>query len=231
MVFERIVGIDDMAKIDRAHQLCLGVLIALVLAGCGAGGQSDDSGSPQPLNSSAGVEGGQTAAGDASGSGEGFEVPEEPWVPGTYQAYAPSGAELTIELPATEVPADIEAYRLKVDAPEVVYVSVDVDNREGEQSVNMYEIDVYDPAGKEYTFSGVETLIGEWMDDVGVDTNEQIDLYNEGVDLSNKYMDNVAVSERATMVLYGTELPEQIADVQVWAEGAFEKSFAVPVAE
>jgi hypothetical protein len=220
-----------MAKVDGAHGLCLGALISLVLASCGAGGQGSDGEHPQPLSSSASAEDRGTAAGEPSESGREFEVPEGPWEPGLYQAYAPSGAELAIELPASEPPADIEAYRLKIDASEVVYVSVDVDNRDGKQSVNMYEIDVYDTAGKEYTFSGVETLIGEWMDDVGVDTNEQIDLYNEGVDLSNKYMDDVAVSERATMVLYGTELPEQIADVQVWAEGAFENTFAVPVTE
>ncbi|SDF99735.1 hypothetical protein SAMN04487781_3244 [Cellulosimicrobium cellulans] len=160
--------------------------------------------------------------------GEDLEVPEGPWPPGTFQAYAPSGGALTLEIPATEAPADVEAAREAVGAPPVVYIAVDVDNREGQQLVNMYEVNLYDPDGKEYKFVRVDRAVGEWFADVGTDTNEQIDLYNLGVETSNAHLDDVAVSQRATLILVGDEVPEQIADVQVYAEGAFEPSFAVP---
>lgn len=78
------------------------------------------------------------------------------------------------------------------------------------------------------TFERVPWAFDEWMSEFPTDTNEQIDLYKEGVDLSNQHLDDVAVSERSTLVMIGDEVPEQIADVQVYAEGAFEVSFATP---
>ncbi|MFJ2518634.1 hypothetical protein ACIOWF_06650 [Cellulosimicrobium cellulans] len=213
----------------RAWGIVAVVSAGLVLAGC-SGGEPDEA----PAASSSTTEEAKDPATEESpvGSeaevGEDLEVPEGPWSPGAFQAYAPSGGALMIEIPAAEAPADIEAAREAVGAPPVVYIAVDVDNREGQQSVNMYEVNLYDPDGNEYKFVRAHNAIDEWFYDVGTDTNEQIDLYNLGVETSNAHRDDVAVSQRATLLLVGEEVPDQIADVQVYAEGAFEPSFAVP---
>lgn len=205
------------------------VIATMLLAGCGSEAEPDTTPSLTAETRGTPVEE-EPPAGSEAEVGEDAEVDVGPWGPGTFQAYAPSGGALTLEIPATEAPADIEVAREAVGASPVIYVTVDVDNREGQQIVNMYEVNLYDPDGKEYKFRNASTVIDEWYSDVGVETAEEIDLYNLGVETANNYRDTVAISQRATMVLIGDAIPDQIADIQVYAEGAFEATFAAPIA-
>ncbi|MGF0118732.1 hypothetical protein ACQFYA_20765 [Promicromonospora sp. Marseille-Q5078] len=159
-----------------------------------------------------------------------YYVPEPPWEPGEFEAYAPSGGVITMQIPAEEPPEDLENLRKEMGGDPVAYISADIDNRDGESYVNMYELNLYDPAGKKYTFTAVSEAISEWSDNLG-ESNEDVELYNEGIELSEKYPEGVDPSERATMILTGEKVPDQIANITLYAEGGIGgETGAYPVA-
>ncbi|MFD6176976.1 MULTISPECIES: hypothetical protein [unclassified Isoptericola] len=186
-------------------------LIALV--GC-----SND----EPAPSSSGVVASEPAPGASSAKTAPDVAAEDdgpPWPPGKFVASAPSGGDLMLEVPADSAPPDVEEYRKEIDGDPVAYIEVDVDNRDGTEYVNMYEVDIFDPDGTKYEFTNVTDAIDTWTEDLPYDTNEQIDVLNEGTDLTAKYEGGASPSERKTMLLAGEEVPEEIQDIQVYAEG------------
>lgn len=122
---------------------------------------------------------------------------------------------------------DLEAYREKAGGDPVNYMSADIDNREGAENINMYQIAVYDPAGNEYVYTSADEAADEWRDLLGSD---DVDTYNEGIDLSNKYLNQGASPhQRSTMILTGPELPAEITAVIAMPRGAFESATTVPL--
>lgn len=147
-----------------------------------------------------------------------YYVPEPPWDQGTFEAYSPSGGLITLRIPAEEPPEDLENLRKEMGGDPVAYISADIDNRDGESLVNMYELNLYDPAGKKYTFTTVHDAVDEWSDSLG-ESNEDIELYNEGIEVYEEYPEGVDPFERATMILAGEDVPDQIANITVYPEG------------
>jgi len=121
---------------------------------------------------------------------------------------------------------ELEDYREEAGAEPVGYMTVDADNRDGTENMNMYEIRVYDEAGNEYAYSGVSDYVDEWRDALGSD---DVDLYNEGVELSNEYSTMAHPMQRETFVLAGPVLPDEIVGVIVMPRGVFETTTTVPL--
>lgn len=184
-----------------------------------------------------------TAAEDAAEADEGEGAATIPWDGGNltidmdgttfkpgglWYGAAPSGGEYLMTI-GSAGPADLEAYRQAAGAEEVGYITVDVDNRQGSELINMYEVDVFDASGKKYTYQSPDSngMITQWQDaQGGIDDTT---AYNQGVDLSNAYMNGASPHERTTMVLTGPKLPDEFTSVTTYPSGAFDVIDAVPV--
>lgn len=159
------------------------------------------------------------------------------------------GAEISFELPANEDDPEIEEleqYREDVKADPVTYIVADVDNRNGQEHINMYQVEVFDEDGASYTFGSVDEHFGDIMpetdwsgdaeestlaDGTVVPEQEGTELYNRGVDLTNEHLDGVDVAGRDTIVLVydGDDLPDEFTRVAVWPSGGFEDVDAYPM--
>lgn len=130
--------------------------------------------------------------------------------------------------------ASIEELRNIVGAAPVTYVTVVVDNRQGAAPVNMYELAAFDPDGRKYTFSTVDTFMDDWMTTIGTDTNEEIELYNRFVDAVNANMIYAEVGMVATFVMASADvdLPAEFSRITVQASGGMTPGVEVmPVSE
>lgn len=149
-----------------------------------------------------------------------------PTAPGTrYYGASENGGDFIISTQIEPV-ANLEALREEVDEEPVSYMSVDVDNRDGVESINMYQVAVYDAAGNEYLFSGPDEIINQWRERLPED--EQ--YTGDWVDVSNSYINQGASAhQRTTMILAGPELPEDIVAVIAMPSGVFETTTTVPL--
>lgn len=149
-----------------------------------------------------------------------------PMAPGT-RVYGASenGGDFIVTTKADPI-QELEDYREEAGAEPVGYMTVDADNRDGTENMNMYEIRVYDEAGNEYVYTGVSDYVDEWRNAIGTD---DVDLYNVGVDLSNEYSTMAHPMQRETFVLAGPVLPDEIVGVIVMPRGAFETTTTVPL--
>ncbi|SDC08214.1 hypothetical protein GA0111570_1203 [Raineyella antarctica] len=110
-------------------------------------------------------------------------------------------------------------------------VTVAVDNRQGQGTVNMYGLQLLDSEGKAYDSVGLSDDKG-WMysgkNYEGGDTT----VYNEGVELSNSgnefYLNPGAKGKKT---LFFKEIPANPAHVWVMPNGGFEQVEAMPVGE
>lgn len=166
------------------------------------------------------------------GDGELLEVDEDaingdPVAPGArFYGISENGGDFVITTQIDPV-EDLEAYREQAGGEPVGYMSVDVDNREGTENINMYQVAVYDAAGNEYIFTSADEVAGEWRELLGSDN---VDVYNEGVELSNKYLNQGASAhQRSTMILTGPELPGEIVAVVAMPRGIFETAPTIPL--
>ena len=167
---------------------------------------------------------------------------------GEYEVYSMDGAHITFDLPADpedEALQEIEQYRKDVQADPVTYIVADVDNRGGSNSVDMYQVAVFDEDGNKYEFSEVSNYISDiaprtdWEGDdetyllpngERLSREEGSDLYSRNVDLHNEYLYGASVGERKTLirVYEGDDLPDEFTRVSVMSSGAYEEVEAFP---
>lgn len=118
---------------------------------------------------------------------------------------------------------DVAAEELRnvVGAAPVTYVTVVVDNRQGTEPVNMYELAAFDADGRKYTFSTVDTFMDDWMSTIGTDTNEEIELYNRFVDAVNANMISAEVGQVSKFLMASTDvdLPAEFTRITVQPSG------------
>lgn len=125
---------------------------AMTLAGCSTPQEASESASATtsaPTTTEATAETTATAAEESKSN-----IPE-PMPQGTFELITDEGTKFTFDLPTPASDprvADIEAFRKKAETAPVSYIVADVDNRQGEESVNMYSVSVFDPDGKKYEF-------------------------------------------------------------------------------
>ena len=164
---------------------------------------------------------------------------------GKFKLTTLSGADITFTLPTpASHPAvkAIEAYRVKAGGKPVAYLVAEVDNRNGTDSVNMYQVNAFDADGKEYTFSTITEAISSWSPSYGEDykytsaAGKPLDdatgdaLQREGVALHNEHLSGADVAEKATLILQSptTELPSEFTRVCVQPSGGGEGEDATP---
>jgi hypothetical protein len=157
-----------------------------------------------------------------------------------------SGAKIEFELPTpvTEPAlAKLEAYRKKTGGKPVTYVVADVDNRNGTEVVNMYQINAFDREGREYTFSAVRQAIEVWKptyrndfeykapDGRVLDHATGSALNDEGSELYNANLNDAGVAGRAKIILASTDvdLPTEFTRVSVQPSKEGSGEDAIPV--
>jgi len=163
------------------------------------------------------------------------EVDEEPRVYPSGAEYffvATEGAVGKFTFPG-EPYAPAEELRAIIGAPPVTYVTVTVDNREGSVGVNMYELAAFDADGRKYTFSTVDTVMDDWMQSVGTETNEDIELYNRFVDAINANMVYADVGQVVAFVMASpdVDLPTEFRRIAVQPSGMGTDVEVLPVSE
>lgn len=116
----------------------------------------------------------------------------------------------------------------------MTYLVAEVDNRQGTQPQNAFMVGAYNEEGRQFTFSMVTDVINEWSPRRGPDqkyrtgSGDILDdttgdaLHEQGVELYNTHVKNIAAGERSTIVLASTddELPTKFARVVVRPAGA-----------
>jgi len=121
-----------------------------------------------------------------------------------------AGATGKVTLPGEAEPTVGEAIAL-AKAPEPIYVSVAVDNRQGTSDVLPVEVNVYTVAGNKVTYKSAEMFLK------GLDTSAlPIEDDNKIIAVINSVNDPVAIGESRDVTMVGTEpLPEDIVRVTV----------------
>ena len=205
--------------------LTLLAVISLALVGCGITEAEEQ----QPQS----AEEAQQQYKDMLESGEAQGPPPMP--AGEYTAQAEAGGTIVMQIPAStddELISQIEAYREAVNAEPVTYLTADVDNRQGHESIGMRNVYIYDKDGNEYQFSGVSEYISDiepvtdWasedetyslVDGTEISRDQYFELSSTGTDLHNEHMYGASAAERKTMILVheGTDLPNEFTRVAV----------------
>jgi hypothetical protein len=163
-----------------------------------------------------------------------FSLTDEPFFASTV-----TGAQITMTMDAqsgdSEEIAWLEQYREDVGGAPVSYVLSDVDNRDGSELINMYNISVYDEEGLEWACGSAGNYVDEvwapvWMygstdrDEYESADGEPMD-YEKATELDSRaneheYVTGVSPFERATMVsVCAAELPETAVAVEVMPAG------------
>ena len=199
-------------------------VLALALTGCGTTQANDE---PQTAEEA------QQQYKDMLDSDEAQGPPPMP--AGEYTAQAEAGGTIVMQIPANtdnELISQIEAYREAVNADPVTYLTADVDNRQGHESIGMRNVYIYDKDGNEYQFSGVSEYISDiepvtdWasedetyslVDGTEISRDQYFELSSTGTDLHNEHMYGASPAERKTIILVheGTDLPDEYTRVAV----------------
>jgi len=219
-------------------------IAGLALAGCSGTGSAEAGGkNVQPLFPDYDYID-EADVGDDFDPMEGMGIME----PGEYEVYSMDGAHITFDLPADpedEALQEIEQYRQGVQAEPVTYIIADVDNREGADSVDMYQVAVFDEDGNKYEFSEVSNYISDispktdWEGDDDtyllpngerLSLEEGSNLRHQSVDLHNEYLYGASAGERKTLirVYEGDDLPDEFTRVSVMPSGAYDEVEAFP---
>lgn len=143
------------------------VALTATIAGCGTDqAQEPAPAEPQTSDSQAydEVEGEAVEPWTVEYDGTTYEVnpaDEGPWEAG--QTFSVEGTEATIILTVgVQGPQDIEDYRTAVHAPEVGYIAVDIDNRQGATDVGITGVTIHDPEGNAYEYQSAFIPVGDW---------------------------------------------------------------------
>lgn len=177
-------------------------------------------------SSSAPVQDGPTAG--AASASEVAATPEQTtqtYSPGTFTFTTSGGGTGVLEVPAPAV-SEIEELRQLVGGEPVEYITAAVDNRKGSDSINMYQVQMFDPQGRQYTYTGVDSYLDELRDKLPEDAPSE--TYNRFVDLSNAHLDDAAPLEVKNFVLVGEPVPTEITGITVYATGVFDPVSATP---
>lgn len=166
-------------------------IAALLLSAC----SSDDSSEPvtQPSPSAS----------------ETVQKEPETMAPGSFTFSIPDGATGTLEVPGTPNP-DIEAMRAEVGAPEVTYLTGNLDNRGGSEAFDVYTISVYDTDGNEFEYVPAQDYVFEITP-----KDAPAEVYNTYVDLYNSFPTVIDPLQRADFVMVGPVLPADFTGVTV----------------
>jgi len=154
---------------------------------------------------------------------------------GTFNGTTEIGTTYTAHVPG-ETPADIEAYRQKMGAEPVGYITLDVDNSAGSDSASPSGITLVDGDGNQLDYQSAFIPIGDWWptmrDDGPEDKNdgywysmpngteisedEYDSLYGEGNELYDAYLtDLVRPGAKTQEVFIGPAVPDQMLYVEV----------------
>ncbi|UNX55408.1 hypothetical protein MF406_03835 [Georgenia sp. TF02-10] len=145
--------------------------------------------------------------------------------PGLYE-FEYMGATGTIEIPAEATHpavAEFEEYRQTVGGAPVTYLVAEIDNTNGTDDINMYEVDIVTEEGEQLTTYGVGDAIDVWGDLVDTNTDEGVDLYNRGVDLSNAQLDSLLPGAKGTQVLILDAPLDSVSRVFVYPAGGVDR--------
>ncbi|WP_122940940.1 hypothetical protein [Brachybacterium sp. EE-P12] len=168
---------------------------------------------------------------DESGA---FSLTDEPFFASTV-----TGAQITMTMDAqpdaSEEIAWLEQYREDAGGEPVSYILSDVDNRDGSEPINMYNISVYDEEGLEWACGSPDEYLDEvWRPEwlyISTDEDEYESADGEPMDYDvakelddraseHEYVHGVSPFERATMVsICAAELPETAMAVEVMPQG------------
>lgn len=167
---------------------------------------------------------------------------------GKFRLTTKSGAEITFTLPTPASAPElsrVESYRMKTGGAPVSYLVADVDNRNGNDSLNMYRVSAFDKEGRKYTFMNVSDFFDQWSPKYGEDgkyrneAGQVLDdataraLGNESADFNNNVnVHFVQIAERATFVLAckDVDLPSAYTRVAVEPKGMGPGEEAQPTA-
>lgn len=196
----------DFGGMMKKFMAPLGVA-ALLLTGCSGGATDEPTASSTPKTSATTEP--TEAAIDAMG-------------PGTYMFDTGTGTTGTIEIPGA-APADLEDLRTQAGGEPVTYLAVNVDNRDGAESFDVYTVTIYDNDGTAYEFQSAS----DYVDSITPDSSVVgADVYNLYVEAYNSYSSVVDAMERTDVVVVGSEVPADIAGVSV--SSGFEDFGATP---
>jgi hypothetical protein len=218
----------------------------LLLSACSGGTDDVTTGNPASIEEEAGADVDESdtwpivededgnIVENAEGETGAFSLTEEPFFASTV-----TGAQITMTMDAqpdaSEEIAWLEQYREDVGGEPVSYVLSDVDNRDGSDLINMYNISVYDEEGLEWACGSADDYVDEvwapvWMygstdrDEYESADGEPMD-YDKADELDSRaneheYVTGVSPFERATMVsICAAELPETAVAVEVMPAG------------
>lgn len=115
----------------------------------------------------------------------------------------------TLDVPG-EPSAEIERLRVQAGAPEVTYVTGNLDNRQGSEPFSVYSVSVYDPEGNEYVYESASDYLSEIRP-----SDAPAEIYNQYIELGNSLMDDIDPLQRADFILVGPELPGQITGLSI----------------
>lgn len=153
----------------------------------------------------------------------------EPGGLGVYQGDLAEGVRgsASVYAPANDAgPAMIEELRTALGQATYTYITLDVDNRQGKQPVNVQEIQVTDAAGKLVTFKLGFNQVGE-MDNVIPSDNT--DLYNKSVNIYNELLKQKRTEsgQRQTVTFVATEqvVPAKVAAIVYGQNGPVSQKF------
>lgn len=174
-----------------------------------------------------------------------FSLTDEPFFASTV-----TGAQITMTMDAqrdvSEEIAWLEQYREDAGGEPVSYILSDVDNRDGSEPINMYNISVYDEEGLEWACGSADTYVDEAWAPVwlygSTDQDEYESADGEPMDYGtadeldrraneHEYVTGVSPFERATMVsVCAAELPATAVAVEVMPQGIMQDPiYATPV--
>lgn len=153
------------------------------------------------------------------------------------------GADITITIP-DDAP-DVDALRTELGIEPVSYATATVDNRQGTERVNMYQVALYDEDGNEYLFETASGPIGDWSPiwdwpDGGESTYslqngaeiteaQYDDLNSKATEAYNANLSDVEPLAQGEILLIGpAELPEEVTGVAVQPSGMGEPYYATP---
>ena len=168
---------------------------------------------------------------DESGA---FSLTDEPFFASTV-----TGAQITMTMDAqpdaSEEIAWLEQYREDAGGEPVSYILSDVDNRDGSEPINMYNISVYDEEGLEWACGSPDEYLDEvWRPEwlyISTDEDEYESADGEPMDYDtaeeldsraseHEYVHGVSPFECASMVsICAAKLPETAVAVEVMPQG------------
>lgn len=198
--------------------LVLAAIAALALSAC-SGPADAPAAAPEPSSASPTTESATMPATATSEPTEAADPQESSMIPGKgdYEFQTGYGVVGTFTLPG-KPNATVERMRKMVGEKPIKYIDVKIDNRNGEQPANMYQLAFFDAAGKKYDIAHATEPIEVWRERYA--STETPDLYNEFVAATNSMVESVDVGEVNTISFaYTGELPDEFARIAVKAHG------------